>query len=212
MSSVYGFVSLLLSFLALRCCSLDLAPTSHNVPVKSSTPTRRSFFQRVSGVVATAAGGFVVAGEVNPAGAESVDSPPVKKLELSDEQLKEIVKSDLLDRQFLVTGNLTPIIYDPTAKFTDEIDTYGMDQWRTGTQKLFVGEKSKVRLVGDVDVSPSKVEFKFDEDLMFRIPFRPTVHLTGRVVLVRDGETGYINSYREFWDQDVASVLKTATF
>lgn len=79
------------------------------------------------------------------------------RLSLSDDELKDIVREDLVKRQFLVTGNLTPSIYKPTATFTDEIDTYKMDQWIKGTQKLFVGEKSDVRLVGDVDVSPEKV-------------------------------------------------------
>jgi len=130
---------------------------------------------------------------------------------LSNSEIQKAVKADVLDRQFLVTGNLTPSIYRPTATFTDEIDTYGMDQWQKGTARLFVGDRSEVRLVGDVEVSPQQVEFRFDEDLMFRIPFRPTVSLTGKVVLERD-EQGYITSYREFWDQDVWSVLKTAKF
>ena len=133
------------------------------------------------------------------------------KLDLTDEQLKEVIKSDVLKRQFLVTGVLTRSVYKPTATFTDEIDTYGMDQWMKGTQRLFVGSKSQVRLVGDVEVNPEKVEFRFDEDLMFNIPFNPMVSLTGKVVLTRD-ETGYITSYREFWDQDTWSVLKSAKF
>jgi hypothetical protein len=131
---------------------------------------------------------------------------------IADDDLKRIVTSDLLDNQFLVTGKLTPDIYLKEATFTDEIDTYGMDQWMRGTQKLFVGEGSQVRLVGDVQVSPEAVEFRFDDDLMFRIPFRPVVQLSGRLVLTRDKETGLISSYREYWDQDVATVLKSAKF
>jgi len=131
---------------------------------------------------------------------------------MSDEELKQIITQDLLERQFLATGRITRSVYQPTATFTDEIDTYSLEQWVTGTQKLFVGEQSAVRLVGDVQVTPEKVEFRFDEDLMFRIPFRPVVSLTGKVVLERDLETGLITSYREFWDQDVWSVLKTAKF
>ena len=130
---------------------------------------------------------------------------------ISDSEIKQIVEQDILERQFLVTGNLTPRIYRPSALFTDEIDTYKMDQWMTGTQKLFVGEKSKIRLVEDVMVSPQKVEFRFDEDLMFRIPLRPTVSLTGKVILTRD-DAGFITSYREFWDQDVFTVLRSAKF
>ena len=140
--------------------------------------------------------------------AASPPSPPVA--DLTDEQLRQIVTSDVIDNQFLVTGNLTPAAYLPSATFTDEIDTYGYQQWREGTQKLFVSEGSDVRLVGDVKVTPETVEFRFDEDLMFRIPFRPVVSLSGRVVLTRDPSTGKIASYREYWDQDVATVLKSA--
>lgn len=66
--------------------------------------------------------------------------------------------------------------------------------------------------MGDVVVSADKVEFRFDEDLMFRIPFRPVVSLTGKVVLKRDANTGLITDYREFWDQGVGEVLRTAKF
>jgi len=172
------------------------------IPRQNPKPecSRKAFFQSIA--VATIAAPFSI--PQTACGEEG-------KLGLTDEQLKEIVKSDVLDKQFLATGKLTSSIYRPTATFQDEIDIYSMDQWVKGTQKLFVGEKSQVRLVGDVNVSPDKVEFKFDEDLMFRIPFRPIVSLTGTVVLVRD-EAGYITSYREFWDQDVLSVLKTAKF
>ena len=103
------------------------------------------------------------------------------KLNLSDEELKKIVKDDILERKFVATGNLTPEIYKPTATFTDEIDTYGMKQWMTGTQKLFVGDQSKVSLLGDVEVSPEKVQFRIDEELVFRIPLRPRVFLSATV-------------------------------
>ena len=131
---------------------------------------------------------------------------------LSDAELAKIVQSDLIDRQFLVTGDITRSIYQPTATFTDEIDTYSLEQWVKGTQRLFVGSKSDVRLVGDISVSPQQIEFRFDEDLAFNIPFQPVVSLSGKVVLTRNPDTGYITSYREFWDQDVATVLKSAKF
>jgi hypothetical protein len=140
-------------------------------------------------------------------------TPAVRAVEkLSDAEVAKIVQSDLLDRQFLVTGDITRSIYQPTATFTDEIDTYSLDQWVKGTQRLFVGKKSDVRLVGDISVTPQQVEFRFDEDLAFNIPFQPVVSLSGKVVLKRDLDTGYITSYREFWDQDVATVLKSAKF
>lgn len=159
-----------------------------------TTSTRRTFFQSVA------------------AGVTMLPSLAKASDRISDSELKETVKADLLDRQFLVTGQITRSIYLPTATFTDEIDTYKLDQWVKGTAKLFVGEQSNVRLVGDVDVSADEVKFRFDEDLMFRIPFRPIVSLSGTVVLARDSTTGLISSYREIWDQDVTAVLKTAKF
>ena len=36
------------------------------------------------------------------------------------------------------------------------------------------------------------------------------VSLTGKVVLTRSPETGLFVAYREFWDQSVVDVLKTA--
>ena len=81
-----------------------------------------------------------------------------------------------------------------------------------GTNRLFVGKKSDIRLIGDVYVSPEKVQFRFDGDLMFRIPLRPTLALSGIVVLTRDMDTGLITAYRESWDDDVFTVLKSARF
>lgn len=194
--------TLLLLCAALPCSAWapNHAPNHKVAPEAASHNSRRHFL-----------GSLVAAGSIALVAPQQAKATADARLALSDEELKQVVKEDILKRQFLVTGNLTPDIYKPTATFTDEIDTYKMDQWMKGTQKLFVGEKSDVRLVGDVNVSPEKVEFRFDEDLMFRIPLRPTVSLTGKVILTRD-DSGYITSYREFWDQDVVSVLKTAKF
>lgn len=193
--------------LHLLCC---WSVSSWTLNAAGSDCSRKAFFRQVIascvGVSTSSMATLLVFNEHMSAMAATED-----KLEISDVELKEIVKSDLLERQFLVTGNLTRKIYKPTATFTDEIDQYSMDQWMKGTQKLFVGNKSSVRLVGDVNVSPDKVEFRFDEDLMFNIPFKPVVSLSGKVVLARD-DSGYITSYREYWDQDTWSVLKTAKF
>jgi hypothetical protein len=136
-----------------------------------------------------------------------------KLTRLSNTDLKQIIEQDVVNNQFLVTGKLTRNVYDEGATFTDEIDTYSMPQWIQGTQRLFRGDGSNVRLVGDINVSEEKVEFRFDEDLMFNIPLlHPVVNLSGKVVLERSPDSGLITSYREFWDQDVKEVLKTARF
>ena len=141
-------------------------------------------------------------------------SPNDNKLSISNDELLQIIRDDIVQRQCLVTGNITKSIYSPDATFTDEIDTYGRDQWMIGTQRLFVGDRSQVRLTHPVTfTSPTTLEFQFDEDLMFNLPIiKPIVSLTGKVILTRDPNTGYIVSYREYWDQDVATVLKSAKF
>lgn len=135
-----------------------------------------------------------------------------KLTNISDADLKQIILSDMVDKSFLVTADITRSVYDESATFTDEIDVYTMDKWIKGTQALFVASGSRVSLVGDVNVTPSEVTFRFDEDLMFNIPFKPVCSLTGKVVLTRDESTGLITSYREYWDQSVNDVLKTAKF
>jgi len=119
----------------------------------------------------------------------------------------------VVERSFLTNGDLTRSIYSESATFTDEIDVYKLEQWMKGTAKLFVGPpSSNINLVGKIEASAAEVTFRFEEDLMFRIPFRPVVHLTGKVVLKREADTGLISSYQEFWDQDVKTVLKSAKF
>lgn len=135
-----------------------------------------------------------------------------KRINISDSDLKQIILSDVVDKSFLVTADITRAVYDESATFTDEIDVYTMDKWIKGTKSLFIPSGSRVTLVGDVNVSPSEVTFQFDEDLMFNIPFKPVCSLSGKVVLARDEKTGLITSYREYWDQQINDVLKTAKF
>ena len=59
--------------------------------------------------------------------------------------------------------------------------------------------------MGDIDVSPAAITFPFDKDLQFRI-------LAGKFVLTRDTSTDLITAYQEFWDQDIATVLKSSKF
>lgn len=134
----------------------------------------------------------------------------VKQLNLSDDDLKRVILSDI-NNDFLVTAAITRSIYDESATFTDEIDTYTMDKWVKGTQSLFISSGSRMNLVGDIKVTAKEVTFRFDEDLMFNIPFKPVVALTGKVVLTR-ASNGLITSYREYWDQSVSEVLKSAKF
>jgi hypothetical protein len=203
MARLPRIISMLTMLLPL---SSALSPPSNHAR-QSDQMSRGQFFWN-----AAAAGAAFTASTSKPVFAADASKGADKQLNLSDEDLKNVVLSDLLDRHFLVSGDLTRSVYDESATFTDEIDTYKLEQWMKGTQRLFVPEGSDFNLVGDVQVDSSKVEFKFDEKLMFRIPFTPVVSLTGKVILTRDASNGLITSYREYWDQDVGTVLRTAKF
>lgn len=192
---------------------LLLSPSLHALSVQkkiSTGITRATFLKNVGSVLTVT----TVASQLPPLAVAATAVPiQPKRTNISDDELKKIITSDMVERSFLVSADLTRDIYDERSVFTDEIDSYPIEKWITGTKRLFVPSGSRVSLVGDVDVTRERVEFRFDEDLMFNIPLlRPVVSLTGKVLLDRDLETGLITSYREFWDQDVNSVLKTATF
>jgi hypothetical protein len=175
--------------------------SSYSTSTKTAPSSRSQFLKTLvtSTVVAT----------IQPTESKASD----KQYNLSPNEIASIVEEDLVKNSFLTNGKLTRSIYDEKATFTDEIDTYGLDQWIKGTSKLFVGPPgSRVSLVGPMEADDKKIEFRFEEDLMFNIPFKPVVNLSGKVVLERDEKTGLITSYREYWDQDVKTVLLSAKF
>uniref|UniRef100_A0A7S0LVG1 Plastid lipid-associated protein/fibrillin conserved domain-containing protein n=1 Tax=Cryptomonas curvata TaxID=233186 RepID=A0A7S0LVG1_9CRYP len=153
------------------------------------------------------------AGAVENSSASTTKTTPSEKLfRLSNDKLKAMVESDIRDRQFLVTGQLTRSIYDESCTFTDEIDTYTLDKWIQGTQLLFSNAYSHVDLDGPITVSDAAVELRFKERLMFNLPIlQPKVPLSGKLTLKRGGD-GLIVSYREEWDSPVWKVLLSATF
>ena len=136
-----------------------------------------------------------------------------KQLNLSNDQMAAAITKDIQERQFMVNGDITRSLYSEDATFTDEIDTYQLDPWVKGTKALFVGDKSHVSLdANTLQVTDEQVTYRFTESLMFNIPFRPVVHLTGSVILKRDPSNGLITSYQEKWDQSISKVLTSAKF
>jgi len=206
-----------------HCHDSQLSTTTTATTSSSSSTTRSDFIHQAwqkSCIIISSSSASILTSTQN---ANAVTSSEGKQYNLSPEAIAQIVSNDLVQNSFLTNGKLTRSIYDEKATFTDEIDTYTLPQWIKGTSQLFVGPPttsgkggkrsgSRVGLVGDVIATNEKVEFRFEEDLMFNIPFNPIVFVSGKVVLERDLKSGLITSYREYWDQDVATVLKSARF
>eukprot|EP00429_Kryptoperidinium_foliaceum_P010072 CAMPEP_0176003094 /NCGR_PEP_ID=MMETSP0120_2-20121206/992_1 /TAXON_ID=160619 /ORGANISM="Kryptoperidinium foliaceum, Strain CCMP 1326" /LENGTH=203 /DNA_ID=CAMNT_0017335717 /DNA_START=1 /DNA_END=612 /DNA_ORIENTATION=- len=194
---ILSLSSLLL--LAASCWGWSLPPTSSS---SQGVSRREAFGQAVSSAALIAA-----ASESFP-----VSAAEGKKTGISNDELGKIIEKDVAENQFMVRADLTRSIYDESATFTDEIDTYQLDQWIKGTKRLFVADKSHVDMVpGSLQVSNEEASFLFTEYLTFNIPvLKPKVDLSGKVILKRDPSTGLITSYQEKWDQDVNTVLKSA--
>jgi hypothetical protein len=205
------FFCLLIGVFTLSAYSLSIQNLSRNIRETTSLSRRDVFSQ--AAIVAGMTAMTLTSMPSNVLAADAPQAVEPKQLNLSNEDLAKAIASDIANNQFMVNGGITRSLYLESATFQDEIDTYQMDAWIKGTQKLFVAEKSHVDLEeGSMQVSATKVNFRFNEYLQFRIPFRPTVYLTGQVVLERDPTTGLISSYREIWDQDIKTVLTNAKF
>lgn len=171
---------------------------------QASASGRRAILARLgldfSQVIATAA---VVAGGAAPCLAQD------KQRNLPPEQIAAIIEKDVSERAFMVSADLTRSVYDEKCTFTDEIDTYEIDKFIKGTKALFMGPPySKLSLTSPVTATDTDLKFTFSEDLVFNIPFKPVMSLTGRMEMKR-GPDGLITSYREFWDGGVPKVLST---
>jgi hypothetical protein len=202
---------LILSLLLLSPCwswSFSRQPSVGGATTTAST-RREALLASVSSLVA----GVVVASPIPPP-ALALEGVEKKQVGISNEDLGKIITTDIQKNQFMVAADITRSVYDESATFTDEIDTYQMDQWIRGTKRLFVADKSHVDIVPNtLQVTDTGATFRFTEDLMFNIPLlRPTVYLSGLVELKRDPNTGLIISYREKWDQDINTVLRSAKF
>lgn len=180
--------------------------------INSHTNSRRAAIGRLVGSTAVAACAGIGLSPSLAAAASSDTDSVTKQTNLSEEELLAIVvEKDLVANQFLVSGRLTRSIYDEACVFTDEIDTYTLDKWITGTSRLFDANRSRVTLVpGSATISKSdgSLSFRFYEYLCFNIPFvKPITYLSGKLVLERSPSTGLITSYKEIWDQDVNTVV-----
>jgi hypothetical protein len=119
---------------------------------------------------------------------------------LSNEAIRDIVEQDVLQRQFLATADFTQGLYEDSCTFQDEVDTYTLPKFVEGTKKLFVASKSKVELTSPVLCTEESCSFSFSEYLTFNLPLaKPTVWLSGKVVLTRSPSTGLFTSYRGEW-------------
>lgn len=94
---------MMMMLVSLLSALLLISPVSALSSVDHAPVSRAAFF-RASIVSVAAAATTTVVGPANAAAD--------KQLNLSDDKLKAVIKSDLVDNQFLVSGKITRSIYD----------------------------------------------------------------------------------------------------
>lgn len=144
-------------------------------------------------------------------GAASPSHADDKLRNLPDAKFLSIIASDITDKQALATADFTRSIYSEECTFTDEIDTYEIDEYVKGTKALFDSKKSIVELASTPVLTDNIAEYRFKETLAFKVPLNPKVDLTGKVQLTR-GSDGLVVKSREIWDQGVKEVLQHVYF
>jgi hypothetical protein len=187
-----------------------IAASTRSHPIGKQAMARRDMLANTLAVAA-------VLFSIPRAAMNTVIRPPAvsssaKSYNLSNDELADIIKKDIADKQFLVTADMTLSIYDDRATFQDgsSLDgAYEIGAWVRGCNQLIEAKNSCCRLVeGSMVVDSDEAKFRFVEDLEFKFPFRPTVYLSGQVVLKRHPASGLIVSYQEYWDQDMSMIMK----
>lgn len=81
------------------------------------------------------------------------DAP--KKPEMSTKQLASRLERLLVEREWFVTGNVDPTIFDPSFKFQDpDVKVNGIEAYARGVNRLFSQGNSRAEIVA-VRVSPT---------------------------------------------------------
>ncbi|XRB25327.1 SnoaL-like domain-containing protein [Pseudoscourfieldia marina] len=159
---------------------------------------------------------FAFFGVVRRASAEP--SFPAGKVEVSTDELVSIIRADLVERQYLVNGNVSSNVYLDDCYFTDARDDFGpgLKKWQRGTSLLFVANKSFAELTGDVVFDPKTrtIEItKWRQQDYFRLPGTPhSPVFTGSVTLTLHPTFNLIARHDEKWDMDPDTITKQITF
>jgi len=117
---VFQVISILFCALVHNASSYSTPPPPMNAKKQLS---RSSFFQKSANAAAASILGITGASFTTPVLPSMADEEIApKQKNLSDDELKKILTSDIVDRSFLASADITRSIYDESAIFTDEID------------------------------------------------------------------------------------------
>ena len=173
-------------------------------------PRRRALGAALAGALGAAPARARAAPLAPLGGVEAVGGP--KRTGLPVEEVAKVLEADLQDRQYFVTGRLTPEIFADDCRFKDPTnDVVGLSRYLAALRVLFDPERSAVNLdyinvTGDQEITAS---WRLGGYLKF--PWRPYVQ-PFRGVAVYTLRDGLIVRQEEEWEvTPLAALLESFT-
>jgi len=124
-----------------------------------------------------------------------------KQTGLSPEQVKEILRKDLEEGQYFVTGNLTTTIFDDSCRFVDPTnDVTGLSRYVKALSLLFDPLYSSVKLLNIAVTGPRTIEADYMSGGFLRFPWSPKVEPYQGHVIYTLNEDGLVSVQRQTWD------------
>ncbi|CAD7704920.1 unnamed protein product [Ostreobium quekettii] len=141
--------------------------------------------------------------------ATAVELAPLGKVErlggekrngISIEELKDVLAADLGERQYFVTGNLTPEVFADDCRFTDPTnDTVGLNRYVKALDLLFDDKRSSVTLKSIKVSSPTTIEAQFTLAGYLKFPWNPRIPPVDGTVTYTTNENGIIKLQDQVW-------------
>eukprot|EP00884_Botryococcus_braunii_P017435 jgi/Botrbrau1/4375/Bobra.105_2s0021.1 len=124
-----------------------------------------------------------------------------KKENLSIEELKDIIVKDFQDKQYYITGNLSPEIFEDDCVFTDPTTRVtGTETYANAVKVLFDPETSRADLISVQVEDPHHLLLKWRFDAALNVPGKPRFKPYTGSTLYTTNDQGLIFKHEETWD------------
>ncbi|KAL3145504.1 hypothetical protein ABBQ32_003328 [Trebouxia sp. C0010 RCD-2024] len=185
--------------------------TAAGSPVKRSHSfdRRHAVLSSVLGVAACFTPRKVSAIPLAPLG-KRTDKVGGDKLEMPTvDQVKDVLRRDLSEGQYFVTGNLTPEVFADDCRFVDPTnDVTGLSRYRKALTILFDPERSEVKLKQIQVSGPASIEADWTLGGYLKLPWQPYVDTIDGHTVYTLNDAGLIQKQEQQWSISAWTALK----
>ncbi|XP_002976492.2 uncharacterized protein LOC9649028 [Selaginella moellendorffii] len=117
------------------------------------------------------------------------------------DEIEQIIRQDIEDRQYYVTGDLTRSIYSDDCRFIDPTtNVQGVDSYVAAVKSLFDPSDSKHELLEIRVTSPTTIEAKWRLQGSLKLPWKPHIAAYEGTTTYTLNDDGFVASHKETWD------------